>query len=72
MKFSKIFQIERVSRVSVLSCLIALKLEITVLFGTPRDLRDSHNSLDLPIVSESFSLKNACFFIVINFGASFV
>ena len=56
------------SLVKVLSCsvalklesLVALKLEITVLFGIPRDLKDSHNFLGLPIVSESFSLKNVC------------
>ena len=34
--------------------LIALKLERNVLFVIPRDLRDFHNSLGLPIVSESF------------------
>ena len=50
--------------------LITLKLEVTVLFGILRDLRDFHNSLGLLIVSESFSLKNACFFDVIDFGAS--
>ena len=58
-KFLKIFEIERVSWVKVLSCSIVLKLEITVLFGIPRDLRNSHNPLGLPIVSESFSSKNA-------------
>ena len=50
---------------------MALKLEITVLFGMPRDLRDSHTSLVLPIVSESLSLKKACFFEAINFNASY-
>ena len=42
-KFLKTFEIERVSWVKVLPSSIALKLEITVLFGIPRDLRDSHN-----------------------------
>ena len=41
------------------------------MFGTP-DLRDSHNSLGLPIVFESFSLKNDYFFVVINFEASYL
>ena len=39
----------------------------------PRDLRDPYNSLSLPIVSESLSLKNACFLLaVINFEASYL
>ena len=60
-RFLRIFEIKRVSQVKVSFSSIALKLEITVSFGIPRDLRDSHNSLGLPIVSESFSSKNACF-----------
>ena len=69
-KFFKIFEMELVSRVKVLTYSIALKLEITVLFEIPRDPRDSHNSLGLPIDSERFSLKGVCFFVVINFEAS--
>ena len=71
-EFLKSFKIERLSWVKVLSSSIALKLEITILFDIPREFRDFHNSLGLPIVSESFSLKNACFFVVINFEASYL
>ena len=51
---------------------IAIFIEITVLFVIPRHLRDSHNSLGLRIVSESFSSKNACFFYLIDFEASYL
>ena len=68
----KIFEIDQVSWVEILLCPIALKLEITVLFGTYRDSRDFHNSLGLPIISEYFASKNACFFYVINFNASYL
>ena len=71
-KFMKIFEIERLSWVKVLLSSVALKLEITVLFGMLRDLRDYNNSLSLPIVSESFSSKNTCLFDVTNFEASYL
>ena len=35
-------------------------------------VRDSHNSSGLPIVSESFSSNNTCFFVTINFEASYL
>ena len=57
----KIFEIERLSWVKVLPSSVSLKLEITVLFGISSDSRDCHNSLSLPIVSESFFLKNDFF-----------
>ena len=71
-KFLKIFEIEQASWVKVLPSSVTLKSQITVLFGIPRDLRDSHNSLGLPVISGSFFLKNACFFVVINFEASYL
>ena len=49
---------------------IALKLEITLLFCIPRDLRDSQNFLGLPIVSESFSSKKGLLFYAISFKAA--
>ena len=66
-KHLKILEIEHVSWVKVSFFSITLKLEITVLFGIPRNLRDSHNSLGLPIVSERFSSKKACFQSVLRF-----
>ena len=65
----KFLKIELVSWVKVLVSSIGLKLEINVLFGIPRDKR-SRNSLGLPIAFDSFSSKNACFFVVMNFAAS--
>ena len=59
------------SEVKVSFSSITLKLEINVLFGIPRDLRNSHNSLGLPMVSEGFSSKNACFFDAISFKATY-
>ena len=56
-KFLKIFENERVSKVKVLLSSMALKLEITVLFGITTDLRDFHNSLGLPVDSESLTLQ---------------
>ena len=58
-KFLKVLEIERVSQVRVLFSSITVKLEITVLFDIPRDLRDSHNFYKF--FFETFSLKNACF-----------
>ena len=52
--------------------LIALRFEITIFLGIPRDFRMFHNSFCLPMLSESFSSKNACFFAAINFGATYV
>ena len=71
-KFSHLLDIERVSWVKAPFCSTAFKLVITVLFGILRDLRDPHNSLGLPIISESFSSKNACVFDVVNFKASYI
>ena len=58
-KFLKVLEIERVSQVRVSFSSITVKLEITVLFDIPRDLRDSHNFYKF--FFETFSLKNACF-----------
>ena len=47
---------------------IALKFEISVFFGMPRDFKVFHSSFGLPIHSESLPSKNARFFAVINFN----
>ena len=59
--------VKHVSQFKVSFSSFALKLNITVLFGILRDLMDAHNSLGLPIVSERFSSKQACFFDAISF-----
>ena len=51
---------------------LELKFETTVFLGITRDFRVFHNNFALPILSESFSSKKACFFAAINFGASYL
>ena len=46
----------------------ALKFEISVFCGMPRDFKVSHSSFAFPIFSESLSSKTARFFAAINFN----
>ena len=71
-KFEKkslnIFAIVFLSNVNALLLSTALKFEISVFCGMPRDFKVSHSSFGFPIFSESLSSKNARFFAAINFN----
>ena len=47
-------------------------IERSTLLGIPRDLKDSHSSLGMLIVPESFSSSNPCFFDATNFETSYL
>ena len=71
-KFEKkslnIFALVFLSNVNALLPSTALKFEISVFCGMPKDFKVSHSSFGFPIFSESLSSKNARLFAAINFN----
>ena len=61
-KSLKNFTMVFLSNVNALLLSTALKFEISVFFGIPRNFKVSHSSFGFPIHSESLSSKNAIFF----------